>query len=96
MFAATTVFYAHQKQSHNSSKSNRNPVRRWVVVEDPSGDFLGRSFRAFDLNGAADNYWPEMIVFENETTGERRTWEDGRFIHSFPPAKNKGKKQKAI
>ena len=84
MFAATTVFYAHQKQSHNSSKSNRNLVRRWVVVEDPSGDFLGRRFRAYDLTGAIDNYWPEEITFEHQDTGERRTWIDGQFFNTTP------------
>ena len=50
------------------------------MTQDPSGDFLGRCFRAFDLHGAVDNYWPEGIIFENKKTKERRTWMNDQFV----------------
>ena len=61
-------------------KPGRSASRHWVVVKDPSGDFLGRTFRTYDLNGARENYWPEGIVFENQRTGERKAWRRGQFV----------------
>lgn len=44
-------------------KRDRSFSRPWVVVVDPSGDFLGRAFRSFDIDGAPVNIWPQGIVF---------------------------------
>ncbi len=62
------------------TKKGRSASRPWRVTKDPSGDFLGRNFRSFDLFGARENYWPEGITFENLRTGERKVWQKGQFI----------------
>jgi hypothetical protein len=78
---ATTYFPEFlPKVTTRSNKRGRRAIRCWLVIEDPSGDFLGGHFRTFDLNGATDNYWPEGIIFENQTTQERKIWRAGRFF----------------
>ncbi len=62
------------------NKKGRSPSRPWQVTKDPSGDFLGRKFRSFDLSGARENYWPEGITFENLRTGESKVWQMGQFV----------------
>jgi hypothetical protein len=62
------------------SKRGRSASRPWLVTQDPSGDFLGRSFRAFDLFGSHENYWPEGTVFENKRTSERKVWRMGQYM----------------
>ena len=85
MYTATSYFQNILPKPRSSRKPGRRAMRCWLVIKDPSGDFLGRSFRAYDLTGAFDNYWPEEIIFEHQDTGERKTWIDGRFF-STPPA----------
>lgn len=43
----------------------------WLVVADPSGDFLGRRFRHRDLSGE----WMQGLVFWNCRSGEVRLGE---------------------
>ena len=62
------------------NKRGRSASRPWKVTKDPSGDFLGRNFRSFDLFGARENYWPEGITFENLRTGESKVWQMGQFV----------------
>ena len=83
MYSATSCFAVPMKKPRQKpitpQKPGRKEVRSWIVVSDPSGDFLGRSFRSFDLSGAVHNYWPEGITFENQSTKECRIWSDGQF-----------------
>lgn len=62
------------------NKRGRTASRPWLVTKDPSGDFLGRSFRAFDLFGSHENYWSEGTVFENKRTSERKIWRKGQYM----------------
>ena len=83
MLTATSVFATLRSTNKNkvtTIKPGRREVRDWLVVADSSGDFLGRSFRAFDLSGAVHNYWPDGIIFENKKTKERRTWMNDQFV----------------
>ena len=54
--------------------------RPWKVIADPSGDFLGRSFRPTDLQFSDFAYWPTGIVFQNTTTRDYKVWREMRFI----------------
>ena len=83
MYSATSYFSAPvnpKRKPLTLNKPGRKEVRDWLVVEDISGDFLGRSFRAFDLSGAVHNFWPDGIIFENKKTKERRTWMNDQFV----------------
>jgi hypothetical protein len=69
------------------NKRGRSASRPWRVTKDPSGDFLGRNFRSFDLFGARENYWPVGITFKNLRTGEYKIWRMGQFVsHKEAPA----------
>ncbi len=61
----------HQRQSGQKSY--------WLVTNDPSGDFIGRSFRTYDLN-AREKHWAVGTVFENQKTGERKRWTRNGFV----------------
>ena len=87
MLSATTTFQVPFKTPQRRSKPGRRATRLWTVTQDPSGDFLGRCFRAFDLHGAVDNYWPEGITFENQKTKERWIWTNEKFTIIKAPQK---------
>jgi hypothetical protein len=67
-------------------KRGRTASRPWLVTNDPSGDFLGRSFRSFDLFGSHENYWTEGTVFEHKRTSERKVWRMGQYMSSYQVA----------
>jgi len=54
--------------------------REWLVIFDPSGDFVGRAFRNFDLFPGG---WDDGTLFWNVRNGRLRMWKDGRFFR-FP------------
>ena len=66
--------------SYGDIKKGRAASYPWLVIADPSGDFLGRCFRSLDLNTRYNSHWPIGIVFENERTGERKRWTGKRFV----------------
>ena len=68
---------------HQGSVSKNKESRKWEVITDPSGDYLGRFFRYMDLQFGLDN-WPEGITFQNTVTGERMIWCGRQFISSQP------------
>jgi hypothetical protein len=52
--------------------------RPWLVIEDPSGDFLGGQFQMSDLISSAENFtWPEGIRFLNIKTEEVKIYRGG-------------------
>jgi len=64
-------------RNHNRPPNlNQSP---WVVIHDPSGDFLWRRFRVIDLAQEFSNCWPEGIIFWNAMGGEVRIWQEGRY-----------------
>lgn len=63
---------------HAPIKKNKES-RKWLVVQDPSGDFLGALFRYMDLKFGLGN-WPEGITFQHISTGQRMTWDSGQFV----------------
>ncbi|MDX9993493.1 MAG: hypothetical protein RBS68_15735 [Anaerolineales bacterium] len=55
-----------------------NKSHPWLVIEDPSKDFVGRQFQPIDLQLSAENFtWPNGIKFKNTKTGEIKTYRDG-------------------
>ena len=69
-----TAFPIH---SSGSIKKGRSASRPWLVIVDPSGDFLGRCFRSFDLNTRYNSHWPVGIVFEHQKTGRQKIFIGG-------------------
>lgn len=54
----------------------------WVVVRDPSGDFLGRRFLMTDVEASARMMtWPEGIVFRHKASGEIRAYSHGAIFN---------------
>lgn len=52
--------------------------RPWLVIEDPSGDFLGRQFQTVDLQFSAENFtWPNGIRFMNVKTEQIKKYQNG-------------------
>jgi hypothetical protein len=53
----------------------------WLVIEDPSGDFIGRRFQTVDLQCSAENFtWPNGIRFMNTKTEQIKTYQNGILI----------------
>ena len=74
-----------------STKDGRCASRPWLVITDPSGDFLGRAFRAFDLTGGdqVKPYWNVGTIFWNQHTGVLKKWNGFRFEIFTPQATQK-------
>jgi hypothetical protein len=52
--------------------------RPWLVIEDPSGDFIGRQFQTVDLQSSAENFtWPNGIRFMNIKTEQIKMYRNG-------------------
>lgn len=52
--------------------------RPWLVIEDPSGDFIGRRFQTADLQFSAENFtWPDGIRFMNIKTEQIKMYRNG-------------------
>jgi hypothetical protein len=50
---------------------SRQSARRWKVVADPSGDFLGAFFREDDIEKGTGSGFERGTVFENIVTHKR-------------------------
>jgi len=57
--------------------------RPWLVIHDPSGDFLNSTFRAIDLDVCLGG-WPEGIIFWHRGSGEIRIWRGNRYTRLSP------------
>lgn len=63
--------------------TNQSP---WMVIHDPSGDFLWRCFRSVDLQRRYSHCWPDGIIFWNTRRGEVRIWQNGCY-RTLTPAR---------
>jgi len=94
MIQATANFsiFSRNEVAQNTAfvnKSGRRSVRNWEVIFCPTGDFLGRCFRTFDLTGARNTYWDQGMIFKNKKTGATWTWNGSEFTKSNPESNPK-------
>ena len=68
-------------------KNKRSYSRPWLVITDPSGDFMGRAFRSFDLKISHITHWPQGITFWNQSTGAVKKWNGSAFEVFIPTIK---------
>jgi len=63
----------------------------WMVIHDPSGDFLGRCFRNSDLavKNAQEAQWEDGTIFWHIRQGDLRIWNNGRYKILYPMAAKK-------
>lgn len=67
--------------------AHRKDAAPWLVIHDPSGDFLGRRFRLLDLTAPQ---WEEGTIFWHTAQGDVRIWRNGKY-HALH-ARRKGRK----
>ncbi|MFZ5882471.1 MAG: hypothetical protein ACOYYI_01675 [Chloroflexota bacterium] len=60
----------------------------WVVIHDPSGDFLGRRFRGADLDKTVEAHWEDGTIFWHAARGEVRIWRGGTY-RTLTPRRSK-------
>lgn len=47
----------------------------WTVIDDPSGEFIGKQFTTKDIQYTAElHYWPEGITWQNNMRKQIATY----------------------